>query len=39
MKKYAGSICGDGMCPWLPCKDSPNCNHLKEFLEDCKNGN
>jgi hypothetical protein len=25
-----GAICGDGMCPYVPCKDFPNCNHLKE---------
>lgn len=23
------AICGDGMCPYIPCKDCPDCNHVK----------
>ena len=32
-KKYAGAICGDGMCPYNPCKDYPKCIHIKEVLK------
>ena len=24
------AICGDGMCPYVPCKDYPDCKHVKE---------
>ena len=29
MEKETGAICGDGMCPYIPCKDYPNCKHIK----------
>jgi len=25
-------ICGDGMCPYVPCKDYPECNHIKKII-------
>jgi hypothetical protein len=25
--KEKGAICGDGMCPYVPCKNFPNCVH------------
>ena len=25
------AICGDGMCPYVPCNDFPKCNHLEEW--------
>jgi len=28
-----GAICGDGMCPYIPCRNFPNCNHLEEQLK------
>lgn len=28
--KLGSAICGDGLCPYVPCKDYPNCEHLKE---------
>ena len=31
--KETGAICGDGMCPYIPCKDFPNCNHLEEQIK------
>jgi len=27
------AICGDGMCPYVPCKDYPYCEHIKRILE------
>lgn len=33
--KRTGAICGDGMCPYVPCKDYPNCKHL-DFEDDMK---
>lgn len=32
--KYSGAICGDGMCPYVPCKDYPDCIHEKKFLRE-----
>ena len=25
--KFAGAICGDGMCPYVPCVRYPFCGH------------
>ena len=33
-KKYSGAICGDGMCPYIPCKNYPNCEHVKDAIKD-----
>jgi hypothetical protein len=27
----SGAICGNGMCPWIPCEDYPDCEHMKAF--------
>lgn len=32
-EKTKDVICGDGMCPYIPCKDYPNCKHIKEIKE------
>ena len=29
-------ICGNGLCPYVPCKDFPKCNHVKEALKELK---
>lgn len=26
-------ICGDGMCPYVPCSKFPKCNHLEKQME------
>lgn len=26
-------ICGDGMCPFIPCKDCPSCKHFRELKD------
>lgn len=26
-EKAVGAICGDGMCPYVPCINYPKCNH------------
>jgi hypothetical protein len=26
----SGAICGDGMCPYVPCSKFPKCTHLKK---------
>ena len=26
-------ICCDGLCPYIPCKDFPSCEHLDKLLE------
>ena len=31
--KRSGAICGNGMCPYVPCKDFPKCNHTKKQLK------
>ena len=31
-----GAICGDGMCPYIPCETFPDCIHFKDFLYDNK---
>lgn len=31
-----GAICGDGMCPYVPCMDYPKCKHIKEILKELK---
>lgn len=28
------AICGDGMCPYVPCKKYPNCNHVKKTIKE-----
>ena len=28
------AICGNGMCPYIPCKDAPNCEHVKKMFEE-----
>lgn len=28
------AICGDGMCPYVPCKDCPDCEHIKEIIKE-----
>ena len=28
------SICGNGMCPYVACKDYPNCKHVKQVMEE-----
>lgn len=35
------AICGDGMCPYVPCKDCPNCVHVEDLkkLENEKTNN
>ena len=30
------AICGDGMCPYIPCKDYPKCNHIEKILKENK---
>ena len=30
----SSAICGDGMCPYIPCKNCPNCKHFKEMIRD-----
>lgn len=25
------AICGDGMCPYVPCKDFPKCSHERKM--------
>ena len=34
MTKQTGAICGDGMCPYVPCLKFPECNHWKEQLDN-----
>ena len=34
--EQTGAICGDGMCPYVPCKDYPKCIHIKKILEELK---
>ena len=34
----AGAICGDGMCPYIPCVNYPKCKHVEEIIGDDKNG-
>lgn len=31
-----GAICGDGMCPYIPCKKFPKCLHWKEELKEIR---
>jgi len=31
-KTNSGAICGDGMCPYVPCKNFPKCGHLEKQL-------
>ena len=31
-----GAICGDGMCPYVPCKDFPKCKHTHSQEEENK---
>jgi hypothetical protein len=31
--RETGAICGDGMCPYIPCRNFPNCNHLEEQMK------
>lgn len=35
--KEIGFICGDGMCPYVPCDKYPKCDHIKKILEEDKN--
>lgn len=28
------NICGDGMCPYVPCKDYPKCKHIEEITSN-----
>lgn len=35
-KRFVGAICGDGMCPYLPCSKHPNCKHLIELIREGK---
>lgn len=37
-KEKTGAICGDGMCPYVPCKDFPDCEHYKTYLEWIEEG-
>jgi hypothetical protein len=35
------SICGDGMCPWVPCVElerTGKCEHNKKFMEEIAMG-
>jgi len=32
----SGAICGDGMCPYIPCKDCPVCVHFKNWEKENK---
>ncbi len=34
IKKESGAIWGDGMCPYVPCKDYPNCKHVKGLRDE-----
>ena len=27
-------VCGDGLCPFVPCKDCPNCVHVDGVIVD-----
>ena len=31
--KQSGAICGDGMCPYIPCEKFPECNHVNKVFE------
>lgn len=33
-EKRTGAICGDGMCPYVPCPRYPDCEHVKSILEE-----
>jgi len=33
-KEQNGAICGDGMCPYVPCKDYPKCRHIEGILKE-----
>jgi len=30
-KVFVGAICGDGMCPYVPCVNYPDCKHVEEI--------
>lgn len=33
-KDNCGSLCGgNGICPYIPCRRFPKCNHLQEQLD------
>jgi len=34
--KQSGAICGDGMCPYVPCVEYPKCKHIEKILKDGK---
>lgn len=36
--RQTGAICGDGMCPYVPCKNYPNCEHVKQAFKDKEEG-
>ncbi len=33
-QKEKGAICGDGMCPYVPCKDFPKCKHVEAVIKE-----
>jgi hypothetical protein len=35
-KRFFGCICGDGMCPYVPCSKYPKCNHEEKLFESWK---
>lgn len=34
--KFVGAICGNGMCPYIPCVEFPKCQHIKDFMKNQK---
>jgi hypothetical protein len=37
-----GAVCGDGMCPWVPCEENKKkgtCEHERRFIAECEENN